>query len=291
MKVLPSVVARNLAVYFRDRSSVFLSLLSALILLLLYLFFLGGLQVDNIQASLPQADPERIETFVDSWVLAGIVTITTFTTGFAALGSFVDDRVSGRFKEFRVSPIRPWQLILGYQGAAFLIAVAMSAAVLAVGLAYLALVRGHIPTAEGIVRAAGLIVLLSSAFAALGSFLITFVASAGAYTAVSTILGTVLGFLAGAYLPVGVLSEEVASVINTLPFSPAAMLVRWPLAGDALRALTDVEEARDAVGGYYGFRLDVGDVGVQPGTAVLGLVVVAVAFTALGAWRIGRVVR
>ena len=87
MRTTLSLVHRNLSIYFRDRAGVFLSLLSALILLLLYTLFLGSLQIDNIQDSLPGASKGDIRAFVDSWVLAGIVMITTFTTGFGAMGS------------------------------------------------------------------------------------------------------------------------------------------------------------------------------------------------------------
>ena len=47
----------------------------------------------------------------------------------------------------------------------------------------------------------------------------TFVNSTSSFTTVSTITGTLLGFLAGAYLPLGLLSKSVVNVINALPFS------------------------------------------------------------------------
>ncbi|MGO1384876.1 MAG: hypothetical protein ACTHU1_08810, partial [Arachnia sp.] len=101
-----------------------------------------------------------------------------------------------------------------------------------------------------------------------------------------------LGFLAGAYLPLGLLSSTMVKVLNVLPFSPAAMLLRQPLAGDALDRLSgDMSQARDAVSSYYGFDLSVGDVTLQPMWVVVGLMVMTVIFTALGAWRIGRTIR
>ena len=297
MTTVTALVGRNLRIYFRDRAAVTLSLLSALILLLLYLLFLGALQADTLQERLPGTHGDDIAGFVGSWVFAGIVMISTFTTGLAALGSYVDDRSSGRFKEFRVSPIRRWQLILGYQLAAVVVATLMSTVLLLVGALLVLVLYGHFPAPLDLLRAFGLLVLLSTAFAAFSSFVLTFIGTASAYTALSTIVGTLLGFLAGAYLPLGLLSRTIGDVVNSLPFSPAAMLLREPLAGDALdRLVADVPEsdrgtARAEIADYYGFDLRIGDLAIEPVWALLGLVAMAIVFTALGAWRIGRSIR
>lgn len=292
MKTIAALVGRNLRAYFRDRAVVLLSLLSPLILLVIYLLFLGSLQVEKLQEELPGASDNDIGWFVGSWVYAGIVMITTLSTGLAALGVYVDDRSSGRFTEFRVSPIRRWQLILGYQLSAVVVAAVISIVILLIGALGLGLLYGHAPGPLSLLTAAGLAVLLSVAFAALSSFLLTFIPSQGAYTAFSTIVGTLLGFLAGAYLPLGLLSHPMVSALNVLPFSPAAMLLREPLAGDALERLTSgSEQAREAVSAYYGFDLAIGDVALHPGWVAAGLVAMAVIFTALGAWRIGRTIR
>lgn len=294
MNTVVTLTGRNLRIYFRDRTAVFLSLLSAVILLLLYLLFLGSLQVDNLRAQLPNASDDEIGWFVGSWVFAGIVMISTFTTGLAALGSYVDDRSSGRFKEFRVSPIRRWQLILGYLLSAVVVATVMSTVLLFIGSLLMLWLYGHSPNALELLHAFGLIVLMSTAFAAFSSFLLTFVATSSAYTAISTIVGTLLGFLAGAYLPLGILSQNIGNVINSMPFSPAAMLLREPLASPALDQLVGSvntagqEQARRAVSEYYGFVLKIGDVTVEPFWGILGLIAMAIVFTGLGAWRIGR---
>lgn len=293
MRTTLSLVHRNLSIYFRDRAGVFLSLLSALILLLLYTLFLGSLQIDNIQDSLPGASKGDIRAFVDSWVLAGIVMITTFTTGFGAMGVFVDDRVFERFKDFQVAPIRRHQLILGYQGAAFVVASIMSLAILILGGVLLVIMHSsQIISWVGVVQAVGYVLLLSLAFSALSSFILTFVGSSAAYTAVSTIVGTLLGFLAGAYLPVGLLSGPVRNAINYLPFSPAAMLLREPLVGPSRDVLAGgVSQASTALDSYYGFTLSVGSATLTAPITIIALGCIAVIFTVLGSLRIGRVLR
>jgi len=292
MKAVAALVKRNLTIYFRDPMSVFLSLLSAVILLLLYVLFLGDLQVDNIAGQLVGATEDQILAFVNSWVFAGIVMITATTTGLGAMSAYVDDRVTGRFKEFRACPLRAVQLVLGYQIAAFLVAVIMSTVILLVGCLAVGMLSSAWLAAPELLQAFGLTALEAFAFASLSSFLVTFVSSHGAFTALNTIVGTVLGFLAGAYLPIGVVSQRVADVINALPFSPAAMLLRGPLAGNALVDLAGgTTQAEQALRKYYGFELNVSGTVVEPWLALIGLVLIAVIFTVLGALRIRKAVK
>ena len=56
MRIVLSLVKRNLRIYRRDRAGVLLSLLAALMLLLIYALFLGAIQADSLKAKLPSAD-------------------------------------------------------------------------------------------------------------------------------------------------------------------------------------------------------------------------------------------
>ncbi len=292
MRIIAALIRRNLRIYVRDRAGVLLSLLSAFILLLLYLLFLGKIQVDNLEESVPGASSDDVGRYIGSWVYAGIIMITPITTGLAALQTYVDDKVSGRFKEFRVSPIRRTQLILGYQLSAVLVAIMMSTIVLIVGAVMVKTIYGEFAGWDGMAEALGLIVLISWTFGALSSFGMTFVNSTSSFTTVSTITGTLLGFLAGAYLPLGLLSKSVVNVINALPFSSSAMLLREPLAGRALDNLANGSEpARKAIATYYGHVISIGSTRIGPVWAIAGLAVLGLLFTVAGAVRIGRSIR
>jgi len=69
---------RNLTVFFRDKAAVFFSLLSALIVFGLYVFFLGDLWTSNLNTI---ANGREI---MDSWLTAGLLTVTSFTTAMLA---------------------------------------------------------------------------------------------------------------------------------------------------------------------------------------------------------------
>ena len=73
MRIIAALIRRNLRIYVRDRAGVLLSLLSAFILLLLYLLFLGKIQVDNLEESVPGASSDDVGRYIGSWVYAGII--------------------------------------------------------------------------------------------------------------------------------------------------------------------------------------------------------------------------
>ena len=292
MKTTFGLVRRNVRVYYRDRGQVVLSLIAPLILLLLYVLFLGALQVDTLEDELPTATAAHIDAFVYTWVFAGMVMITTVTTGLSALNTFVEDRVFGRFKDFRVSPVNSVQLVSGYLISSFIIAFLMSMVVFVVGLIIVSVAFDAFPGWSNVFTSVGYTAIMCLGFSSLSSFVVTFVRSTGAFTSLSVIVGTVVGFLAGAYIPSGTMSEGVVAVLNTLPFAQSAMLLRGPLAGQPLEHLTaDLPGAEDTIGTYFGFDLAIGDLAITPGLAVIVLIVITAVGGALGALRMRRSIK
>ena len=292
MSIIVGLVSRNLRLFFRDRMNVFFSLLSGLILFLLYTLFLGRLQVDGLAATLPEATQGEIEAFVDSWMLSGIVLLTTVTSGIGALSALVDDRASNRFADFLVAPIRRTHLVLGYLVSSVVVAIIMSGVILVLTIGYLGIVRSVWLPVSAVAASAGVMVLCCAAFTALAAFGASFLRTAGAYSAFATVLGTILGFVAGAYIPVGSLPSGVASTINALPFAQGAMLLRRPFTVDTLATVAHGNaDAAVSLREFYGIDLFVGSAAVPVWLALAVLCLVAVGFAALSAGRIRALLR
>jgi len=292
MKVVLLLAQRNLRLYTRDRAGVLFSLLGPLILLGLYALFLGRLQADALAQTLPTADSDDVLVFVFAWVFAGVTMITTLTTGLAAMSSFVEDRASGRFADFLVSPPTRLQLVLGYLISSFAVAFVLSVLVALVGQFALLAVGGPLLGATQLASLLGVIALSAASFSALSGFAAAFLGTTAAFAAFSTVTGTVLGFLAGAYIPPGVLPIAVVNVINTLPFAQSAMLLRQPFVDQALDQMTGGNAAViDELNSYYGMTLSLGGADIGNPIAIAELSLLLILFALLGAWRIGRAIR
>jgi multidrug/hemolysin transport system permease protein len=280
---------RNMRLFFRDHMAVFFALLSPLILFLLYTFFLGNQQVQDIQANLPHATGAHIHSFVNSWLFAGIISIATLTTGLVALGVFVRDRESNRFQDFLVAPVNRLQMILGYLLAAFGVSLFMSTVLFILSQAYIFLSGGTILSLRYGLEAYATIVLLCLAFAALSSFIVTFIKSYGAFSAFNTILGTAVGFLAGAYIMADALPKSVLNFMNVLPFAQGASLLRRSFTSHSLKLLTGNNSvvAHD-IQRNFSITLRVNGHALHPMVIVGIFIVLIIVFTTLGSWRIGE---
>lgn len=292
MNVVRGIVLRNLRLFFRDRFNVFFSLLGAIVLFVLYTLFLSNLQTQALEQAFPDAPEGAVKGFVDSWMFAGIILLTTITTGLGALSVLVDDVQSGRFRDFLVSPIRRGQIVLGYMIAAVVVALVMTFVVLVLSVVYLGVVDGVWLTPGALLRIVGIAVLCCIAFTALSAFAVSFLNTSGAFSALATIVGTVLGFIAGAFIPVGSLPTGVANFINSLPFGQAGMLLRREFTEETLPTMTGgVSAADEQIRQTYGIDALVGDWMVPASFAIGVLIVVAIVSTVLAAIRIRSRIR
>lgn len=292
MGVVLAITGRNLRLFFRDPLNVFFSLLGALVVFLLYTLFLGNIQVDSITSAVPAADADLVGGFVDAWMFAGIVALSTMTTPLGALSVFVEDSASGRFRDFLVSPVRRSQLVLGYLVSAFLIGLLLTLVVLAVAFVYLWLVSGVVLGLPELARALGWIALSTAAFTALWALIASGLRTTGSFAALSTVVGTVVGFVAGAYIAVGLFPAAVRDAVSALPFAQSAMLLRREFASSPLSDLVGGQQAAiDDLSAFYGVTLSVGDWAVPVWFAGGLLALLAVVFTSLAAVRIRSRIR
>ena len=106
------LLKRNILLYLRDRVGLFFSMLSPLIVLLLYALFLSRSLVDSLPP-LPGA-----KALMDVWMIAGLLSVTSVTSTFGALSQLVDDRKRRILSDFAASPLTRLRLAAGYAGGA-----------------------------------------------------------------------------------------------------------------------------------------------------------------------------
>src|SRR4030043_737497 len=102
MTVMINLIKRNLKLFFRDRTSVFFSLLAVLIIIGLYVFFLGNMMVKGYVGLLGS----NSRFIIDSWIMAGILSVTSITTTMGAVGIMGWDKSKKNFKDFYSRPLQ-----------------------------------------------------------------------------------------------------------------------------------------------------------------------------------------
>lgn len=227
-------VKRNCLIYFRDKSAVFFSLLSTLIVLGLMVLFLGKANSGQLVRVLAQYGGERdvvmdeknAECLVQLWTLAGILIVNTVTISLTVLGAMVRDEASKRSMAFYVTPVKRYKLSLGYILSAWIVSNVMCLVTLAVGELYFWLQGNDLLSVSNLLALCGLIFLNTFIYSSIGYVLALFIHSNSAWGGMLTIIGTLVGFAGGIYLNVGTLSEQVATVLKCLPVLHGAGLMR-----------------------------------------------------------------
>ena len=288
--MIAALTKRHMQVFFRDKGAVFFSLLSPLIIFLLFFLFLGASQLTSLKESLPHIDEDKLSLFLNSWVYAGIVMTTTITTGLAALGVFVADRESGRFTDFAVSPVPRWKIVTSYLLATASIATIITTIVYIAARVHLIVQGAPVPTLELAMQTVGRYLLTAFSFAALSSLVITFIKSNAAFTSLSVIIGTGIGFLGGIYVPLGIMSASVANVLNALPFAQAAVLLREPFVAVPLERIGEGQPAQvvEQLTETYGLQTIINDHILSSSTIAALLAIIGIVALTLATVQISR---
>ncbi len=233
--MLKKLIYRNSGLYFRDRTSVFFSLLSVLIVIALYILFLAKMQVDSVnQQTNGLLKGDDLSYLINSWILAGLLSITTVTSTLGALGTMVNDRVNRIVMDFKSSPLSAMTYPVSCVITSFAVGAIISVISFVVYGAYIYFGTGYLFGIGMILKCLGLICLSAMMNAAFMGFLVSFFSTNSAYSSASLIIGTVIGFINGLYVPMGGLPETIQSVLKCLPFGHVASLFRRVLMQESI---------------------------------------------------------
>ena len=109
-----NLTKRNCLVFLRDRSAVFFSLLSMLIVLMLMGIFLARMNVDSVTDLLntyggvrdAALDKEHATQLVQYWTLAGILVVNSLTVTLTVIGTMISDQNEHRLESFYAAPVK-----------------------------------------------------------------------------------------------------------------------------------------------------------------------------------------
>ena len=275
---------RNLLVFFKDKASVFFSLLSVFIIIGMYALFLGDVWTSGME------DIPGARYLMDSWIVAGLVAVTSVTTTMGAFGTMVEDKSKKIIKDIRSSPLPRVSIAGGYILSAFVIGVIMCVVALVLCELYIASGGGTLLHGMQLLKVFALILLSTFSNTALVLFFVSFFQSNNAFSIASTIIGTIIGFMMGIYIPVGQLPEGVQMVIKLFPPSHSALLFRQVIMEDALKASFGQAPAGmlEEFSSMLGVSFKIGDTAVTPIMSIALLVGSGIIFLALAILNLSR---
>ena len=221
---------RNLIIYFKDVLAIFFSLLTSIIIFILYLLFLKGTFVDALNGTLNGLESfvsgTDIDMLANGILLTGILGTAMITVPYTCLQTIVKDRESGVDSDICATPLKRWKIVLSYFTASALCSFIMTSLILTVGLVVLNFMGDLHLSIQSLIAAYGLMFLGSVSSTALFMLAMLFFKSSSTSTAFFGILSAAAGFVIGAYIPLSQFSEGVQGFCNLFPASHITSLIR-----------------------------------------------------------------
>ncbi len=215
-----TIVSRNCKIYFRNKRGVLSSMVAALIVIILYVFFLG----DKMQQGFP--DMPGLDYLINSWVMSGFIAVASMTTTLGVSSLMIRDRESGNMKDFLCSPLKPYQLASGYILSVYAIGVIMTFFTLAISEAYIVFKGGSLLDIVSLSELIGVILLTVLASSAMIFFVVSLFSRSDTFHTAGSIIAPLSGFLTGIYIPIGSLPPFAQMVVKLFPISHGTVLIR-----------------------------------------------------------------
>ena len=226
-------IKRNVLLFFKDWQSILFSLLTSIIVLVLYLLFLKGTFVSAIQSAMEQYPglasmvPQKdIDMFANLFLLSGILGSAMISVPFSCITVVVKDRANKVDYDILSTPLKRGQIIFAYFVSAVLTSILLNSIILAVGLIGIRMQGNMYLNISQVVKVFSVVALGSISASAIFMIVVLFFKTVSACEAFFGILSAASGFVIGAYIPISQFSNEVQTVCNLFPASQITIMLR-----------------------------------------------------------------
>lgn len=241
MMGLGMLIKRNIKMFFKDKGLFFTSLITPLILLVLYVTFLGNVYRDSFEMAFPAGmdiPGKLLDAAVGGQLISSLLAVCCVTVAFCSNMLMVQDKVTGARKDFMVTPVKGTTMALGYYVATLVSTLIICLVATGAGLLYLGKVGWYLSGSDVVLLLLDVFLLVMFGVA-LSSIINFFLSTQGQISAVGSIVSSMYGFICGAYMPISQFSEGLQKALSFLPGTYATSLLR----NHALRGVFEGLEA------------------------------------------------
>lgn len=240
MKTVYFLTRRNCRLFFKDKGMFFSSLITPIILLVLYATFLAKIYRDSFVSAVPPGlvSDSLIDATVAAQLISSLLAVICVTVAFCANLISINDKASGAIRDLTVTPVRRSALAVGYFAAAAIVTLIVTLTTFAICLIYLAFIGWYMSVADVFLLL--LDVLLLTLFGTALSSCVNFgLSTNGQASAVGTIVSAGYGFICGAYMPMSGFGTGLQRVLSFLPGTYGTCLIRNHAMAGVLREMRD----------------------------------------------------
>ena len=116
MMGLGALIKRNTKLFFKDKGLFFTSLITPLILLVLYVTFLGNVYRDSFEMAFPEGmeiPNKLLDAAVGGQLISSLLAVCCVTVAFCSNMLMVQDKANGARKDLTITPVKSTTMALG----------------------------------------------------------------------------------------------------------------------------------------------------------------------------------
>ena len=239
MKKIINLTIRNIKVYFSDKGMFFTSLITPAILLILYSTFLANVYKDAFISAIPdgiQISNKLLNGLVSGQLVGSLLSVSCITVAFCSNMLMVQDKVNGNLKDLIITPTDKKILAISYFLASFISTLIVNLFALVLCLIYIA-INGWFMNINDILLIVLNVISLTLFGCILSSLINSFLSTQGQISAVGSIVSSMYGFIAGAYMPMSQFGTGLRNALLFLPTTYATALMKNSVMESTFREL------------------------------------------------------
>ena len=250
MTGLGALIRRDMKLYFKDKGMFFSSLITPILLLVLYTTFLKKVFDDSFRSALEAAGATVADSVLNGVVggqlISSLLAVSCVTVAFCSNLLMIKDKTSGARHDLTISPVRSSTMAMGYYLASLLSTLIITFTAAAVCLGYLACVGWYLTAGDvlGLLLDVFLLTMFGTALSSCINFWLT---TDGQASAVGTIVSAGYGFICGAYMPISNFGTGLQRVLSFLPGTYGTSLLRNHAMGGAFAEMAKLGFPGEAV--------------------------------------------
>lgn len=229
MKVFLSNVKRNTKLFFKDKGLFFTSLITPLILLVLYATFLSNVYRSSFEQVFKEfgatVSDKQLSGLVGGQLMSSLLAVSCVTVSFCSNMLMVQDKVNGAYNDLMITPLKRSNLALSYYISTTISTLIICLLALVACLIYVGVIGWYL-TFTDIMFLLLDIFLVSTFGTALSSIINYFLSSQGQISAVGSIVSSCYGFICGAYMPLATFGPTLRNTVMFLPGTYGTALIR-----------------------------------------------------------------
>ena len=228
MKTMMVLVNRNRKLFFRDKGMLLSSLITPLILIVLYGTFLAKVYKDSFVSNIPEVmdvSEKLINGTVAGQLAAALLAVSCVTVTFCVNLTMVQDKANGSRKDFDISPIRKPVIYMGYFFSTVLNSLMVNFLALGLCLGYIKAMGWYLNVGDILLLIVDIVILVL--FGTVLSSIVCYpLKTQGQMSAVGTIVSAGYGFVCGAYMPISNFGEGLQKAMSYLPGTYGTSLIK-----------------------------------------------------------------